>query len=608
MQKALAAGRRIAFAAVIVLSVGRGAEAAQPVFGPYALFEGTVNPETTLDDLPQVAGDATGTWVAVWPSIDPVGPLGFDFDIFVSRSTDGAVTWSSPVILNPNAATDSAHDLPQSVVTDGAGTWIVLWMSGTFHGAPGNDVDLWITRSTNGGATWSAPTPLNPDAATDSKDDSDAQLVTDGAGVWVATWSAGGEVVSVRSTDTGASWTAPVTMSIDSHYEGWPTIATDRAGTWLALWLTDDVDVPGQGTYDLLKMSRSTDGGATWSVAVQPPGLFAGGVPRLATDRAGNWIAVWQSSFNAFFDDIVAARSTDAGASWTVTKLTPIDDFGILDDHPQVATDGPGSWVAVWSSFRSFVGVPRGQDRDVLIVRSTDGGATWTPPSALNANASTGDGGDDFPFVATDGAGTWVALWAGTDATKFLFISADREPRCATLPRNDCRLAATPQGARLTIKDRTPDAGDLLRWKWRGEETLLQHFGDPGASTAYTLCVYDRMGGTPRVVAGIPAPVGETCIATPCWRATGAGFAYRNWLTVQRGRAVDGLTTVLLTPGADKKARILVQAQRENLDVPSLPLTLPVTVQLDASNGECWQATYGTARKNVTTLFEATSD
>jgi hypothetical protein len=58
-----------------------------------------------------------------------------------------------------------------------------------------------------------------------------------------------------------------------------------------------------------------------------------------------------------------------------------------------------------------------GTDLDVLTARSTDGGVTWSAPAALNANAATDTGEDGAPTLATDGAGTWVALWESTDSS-----------------------------------------------------------------------------------------------------------------------------------------------------------------------------------------------
>jgi hypothetical protein len=38
------------------------------------------------------------------------------------------------------------------------------------------------------------------------------------------------------------------------------------------------------------------------------------------------------------------------------------------------------------------------------------------PPAALNTNAGSDTGDDDYPQVTTDGAGSWVAVWDSYDS------------------------------------------------------------------------------------------------------------------------------------------------------------------------------------------------
>jgi Neuraminidase (sialidase) len=134
--------------------------------------------------------------VAVWQSDEgynrPWSPPGRpvpDYDILYARSTDGGVTWSEQATLNANAAVDGGDDTRPQLTTDGQGTWIAVWQSDdALDGAIGADVDILYARSTNGGATWSAPAPLNANAADDGEGDSFPQLTTDGEGNWVAVW------------------------------------------------------------------------------------------------------------------------------------------------------------------------------------------------------------------------------------------------------------------------------------------------------------------------------------------------------------------------------------------------------------------------------------
>jgi hypothetical protein len=110
--------------------------------------------------------------------------------------------------------------------------------------------------------------------------------------------------------------------------------------------------------------------------------------------------------------DILVARSTNNGVTWTAPAAlntnAATDSGG--DHSPQVTTDGLGRWVAVWESDDSLGGTI-GTDFDILVARSTDNGVTWTAPAALNHNAATDSEDDWWPQVTTDGAGHWVAVW-----------------------------------------------------------------------------------------------------------------------------------------------------------------------------------------------------
>jgi hypothetical protein len=61
-----------------------------------------------------------------------------------------------------------------------------------------------------------------------------------------------------------------------------------------------------------------------------------------------------------------------------------------------------------------------------------------------------------------------------------------------------------------------------------------------------------------------------------------------------------GISQVDLKPGRDGKAAISVQGHGANLPFPALPLTMPVRVELRASNGSCWGASSKVVGKGAT--------
>ncbi|UCE58556.1 MAG: right-handed parallel beta-helix repeat-containing protein, partial [Phycisphaerales bacterium] len=365
-----------------------------------------------------------------------------------------------PAALNTNAASDSGHDHYPQLTTDGQGNWLAVWHSHEdLGGTIETDGDILFSISTDNGTTWSAPAPLNTNAASDSGNDWSPQLTTDGQGNWLAVWwsdddlagTIGGDIdiLFSRSTDNGGSWTATAPLNSnaasDTGHDFSPQLTTDRQGNWLAVWHSGD-DLGGTiGTDGDILFSRSTDNGASWT----PPGPLNtnaasdsgdDSTPQLTTDGQGNWLAVWWSYDDlggtiGTDPDILFSVSTDNGASWTPPmplNTNAASDSGD-DSTPQLTTDGQGNWLAVWESTGDLGGTI-GTDPDILFSVSTDDGTSWTAPGPLNTNAACDSGDDGRPQLTTDGQGNWRAVWwsqddlggtIGTDADILFSASTD---------------------------------------------------------------------------------------------------------------------------------------------------------------------------------------
>ena len=194
-------------------------------------------------------------------------------------------------------------------------------------------------------------------------------------------------------------------------------------------------------------------------------------------------------------------------------------------------------------------------------------------------------------------------------------LACDACERCSTSlgcvadPKTGCR---TPSKSRLVLRDEASDARDKLAWTWAdGQATAPADFGDPVTTDDYTLCVFDQATTSPRVLIRSTAPAASTCpygaYGEPCWRALGTppgntGFKYRS-----SGLLLpDGLARVMLTPGAAGKAKAEAKGRGANLHMASpLDVTVPVLVQLQSENGQCWEATYTSAQQDSADVFRA---
>ena len=426
------------FALVLALATLGGGGTPAYAWTESAPLNSNAGVDTGDDWMSEVTTDGLGHWVAVWKTNDDLGDtIGHDGDIVVSRSTDNGATWTALAPLNTNATTDAGHDSYPQVTTDGLGHWVAVWESNDdLGGTIGHDGDILVSRSSDNGATWTAPAALNTNAASDSGYDGVPQLTTDRLGHWVAVWQStddlGGtidtdwDILVASSTDNGANWTdpAPLNSNPDSltrdDYE--PQVTTDGLGHWVAVWHSIDSEGDPIGTDLDILVARSTDNGATWT---DPAPLNTNAAtdtgddtaPQVTTDNLGHWVAVWTSDEDlGGIDtdlDILVSRSTDNGTTWTAPAA--LKNNNGADWCPQVTTDGVGQWVAVWES--NTLSGPPTWDEDILISRSTNNGATWTAAAALNTNAASDNTRyDRGPQVTTDGLGHWVAVWNSYDS------------------------------------------------------------------------------------------------------------------------------------------------------------------------------------------------
>ena len=149
--------------------------------------------------------------------------------------------------------------------------------------------------------------------------------------------------------------------------------------------------------------SRSTDGGATWS----SPRTISSGGPEGASHNQGADIAVAPNgtvyvAFEAFsqqgLDTINLVKSTDCGSHWSQPVIVNTIDApqapGVAFRTPTfafVATDTTDSNL-VYVAYQSFAG-----DYDIYAQRSTDGGASFG--SAVQVNDDPGARHQVFPTI-----------------------------------------------------------------------------------------------------------------------------------------------------------------------------------------------------------------
>jgi hypothetical protein len=199
-----------------------------------------------LTDLSPSVVWANGVWVAVWTAIVP--PQAAERHALYARSVNGGATWSVPAPLDANGPT-VVNSSPR-VASDGSGAWVAVWESE-------NSDDLLVARSTDAALTWTTPVPLNTDFATDTRDEYVSSVTAAGPGRYTALWTRmgtpsdlnanHGDALTATSIDAGITWSPPVPLNPANAAAETPfiydlagCIAYDPLGYLLAFWASND--------------------------------------------------------------------------------------------------------------------------------------------------------------------------------------------------------------------------------------------------------------------------------------------------------------------------------------------------------------------------------
>jgi hypothetical protein len=166
-----------------------------------------------------------------------------DLNAVIQRSADGGTTWTNVSPISPGFPLGGAYSAP--IVVEPNGTIDVLYWQHptdptTLALSPGHE---YFIRSVDGGASWSTPVLVDPQAGTIGLDEwwIDGSLAVDGAGNLYAAWDtqSGGQDTAwlAWSTNGGQSWSPPlrVTSSRAGHLT---EVAAAAPGDVYVAWQT----------------------------------------------------------------------------------------------------------------------------------------------------------------------------------------------------------------------------------------------------------------------------------------------------------------------------------------------------------------------------------
>jgi hypothetical protein len=367
----------------------------------------------------------------VWLSWGPDGVLyqsALVFDesdarngLAVARSIDDGATWSTPVLVDLQPQTSFTHgDDKEAITADPtrSGYVYLVWdrysnQSPNYkQGSSQNSSKgpAYFSRSTDGGRTWSKKVALY--AADNGTIGNQILVLPNGTLLdlfvnYAVKATATGTTVAVslmevRSTNAGATWSAkPTTVA-----------AIDSVGA----------DDPADGSY-----IRGGDG--LFSAAVDPKG--------------GNVYVTWQDSRFNKVDQVVLSRSTDGGLTWSAPALvadTPQTSYALYAQSftPTVAVASDGTVAVTYYDFRNNTSTSPATDNvDYWAQTSTDGGMSWGTAKRLTASS--------FPAsYAPKSAGLMIGDYEALTNVGDTFVAAFQVDNASTSNPTDIQLATFP--------------------------------------------------------------------------------------------------------------------------------------------------------------------
>lgn len=273
--------------------------------------------------------------------------------------------------------------------------------------------------SGDGGSTWrDAPIPAAPGPATRTVGCFAPDAAFDAGGTLYVSYTSGGTapdaVWVAASHDGGRTFGAPVAAGGPLAFQVRIAAGAGPAGPVFLTWLQAAGTSPWGllGTTNPIVLSRSDDGGATWSaprpISAPARSLVVAPTPVAAAD--GSLVVAYLDVGDDRLDYtgahagrggdpypgpwwLVVARSTDGAETWqeaVVDTLVPDHRFlQLFPPTPALAVHGSRAYVAFDDA--------RSGDADVWLWMSDDGGARWGAPRRVN---DTQQGDQYLPALA----------------------------------------------------------------------------------------------------------------------------------------------------------------------------------------------------------------
>ncbi|MBS1514349.1 MAG: T9SS type A sorting domain-containing protein [Bacteroidetes bacterium] len=322
-------------------------------------------------------------------AISNTGSLFISEGVYVT--TDGGNSWFGSDTLQGTPVGNHGGDPGPTIDKDGR-----IHMTHLGYTTSG----MFANYSTNNGITWSANFTIESgsvDKNLAGTDDNPSSPFYGRSYCVYTTFSSPYPARCSYTSNGGVSWSSPITMVTpqSGYIARGEDVATGPNGEVYACWS----NTVGSNPEDFLSFAKSTDGGVSFTGAnnvvdmngllvfgtgFAPYGIRMNSFPRMAVDKTGGprngWIYICSSQKNltpAGTDaDIVMWKSTNGGANWSPAVRVNQDPLnnGKLQFYNAICVDQTGGINIVYYDNRNTAA----DSCEVMMSRSVDGGSTWT--------------------------------------------------------------------------------------------------------------------------------------------------------------------------------------------------------------------------------------
>ena len=305
-------------------------------------------------------------------------------DIYFAKSTDGGQHFSARVLVSDDGP--GAYANAPKIATDQDGTIYIVWHDDRAATASDGSWDVYLSRSTDGGQTFSPSVRVNEQIANTYQYEPDLAVTPTGT-VYVS-WrreyfddqlqQPDSDVYVAVSLDGGASFGTNIKVSDGENYQYKSTIGLGPSGNVYVAW----TDWRDDGIGDIY-FTRSTNGGVTFSPNIRVNSYTEDSqtYPEIAIDGDEVIYVVWldgrRQADGSY--DVYMARSTDLGESFgNEIRVSDADISTAASDlYPVITATGHGSVAVAWYDERT-------DDWDTYLTRSGDAGLTFLPSWRVN--------------------------------------------------------------------------------------------------------------------------------------------------------------------------------------------------------------------------------